>query len=383
MTAEPAANRLAPGTVAALYAGFLLTGTATVILGPLLPHLHARTGVPLPTLSWLFLVQFASHSLGAVASSANVRRSLITGYPLAAAGLLGLLLGWPWALGAVTVMGFGLGLVIPSTNILVARRHPHRRAAALSHLNILWGAGAVSAPLVFAALKTGGAPGLGPLLIAVPFVVLGVLLPTRVPVIESVRAAAGAAPISVAALALIALQMFLYTGSESSVGGWIISLAAEYVPAGSTIPQIMGGSFWAALLTGRALAPLLLQRFGERRVYAGTLAVAALAAAALLSAASIAGLWAATVLAGLAFAPVFPILAAGLVEYTHERRPAAAGPVFAIAGFGAGAVPWLAGQVVALAGGVRAALVVPAIGVALLLLLAVTRGPHPAPPSVQ
>lgn len=375
MTEQPAPDRLAPRTVAALYAGFLLTGTATVILGPLVPYLHARTGVPLPTLAWLFLVQFASHSLGAVVSSADVRRSLVTGYPLVAVGLAGLLIGWPWALGAIAVMGFGLGLVIPSTNILVARRHPHRRAAALSHLNILWGAGAVSAPLVFAGLKLAGHPGLGPILIALPFIALAVHLPARVPVIEGVRAAAGASPVSLGALSLIALQMFLYTGSESSVGGWIITLTAESMPSGSAIPQMIGASFWGALLSGRAAAPLVLERFGEARVYLGGLAVGAAATVLLLSAESVGLLWTATVLAGLAFAPIFPILAAGLVEYTHERRPGAAGPVFAVAGFGAGAVPWLAGQVVALAGGVRAALVVPAVAVGLLLILALARGP--------
>ena len=383
MTAGPGADRLAPGTIAALYTGFLLTGAATVILGSLVRHLHADTGVPLPTLSWLFLVQFTSHSLGAIASSGNVRRSLVTGYPLVAAGLLALLLGWPWALVAIAVMGFGLGLVIPSTNILVARRHPHRRAAALSHLNILWGAGAVCAPLVFAGLETGGRAGLGPLLIAVPFAVLAVLLPGRVPAIDAARSPEGGSQASLAVLSLIAVQMFLYTGAESSVGGWVISLAASYAPAGSTLPQVIGASFWGALLTGRAAAPLVLEKFGETRVYVGALAVAGAAAALLLAAKSIPGIWAATLLAGLACAPIFPVLAARLVEYTHERCPSAAGPVFAVAGFGAGAVPWVAGQAVAMAGGVRAALVVPAVAVGLLLLLAMVAGPRRAGQPVQ
>ena len=374
MTEEPAANRLASGTIVALYCGFLLTGSATVILGPFVRHLHAESGVPLPALSWLFLVQFASHSLGAIVSSANVRRSLVAGYPLAAAGLVALWLGWPWALGAVMVMGFGLGLVIPSTNILVARRHPHRRAAALSHLNILWGAGAVCSPLLFATLEAAGRADLGPLLIALPFAGLGALLPARVPVIEDLRAAANVSPASVRTLAILAAQMFLYTGTESSVGAWVISLAAAYVPAGSTLPQIIGASFWGALLTGRAAAPPVLARWGERSVYVGGLVTTGVAAGALLWTESVTGIWVATVVAGLACAPIFPILAASLVAYTQDRRPSAAGPVFAVAGFGAGAVPWLAGQATAVAGGVRAALVVPAVSVTLLLLIAWVRG---------
>ena len=357
------------GGIAAAYVGFLLTGTATVILGPFVRVLADETGRAATTFSILFLVQFAGHSLGAIVSSGNVRRSFLYGYPLAAAGLFALRFGWPAALPAVAVMGFGLGLVIPATNILVAERNPTRRAAALSHVNLLWGAGAIGAPLVFAILRPSGHVREAPVLLALLVGAVALRLATSPPS-APIRADAGAArPISWAVLAAFAAQMFLYTGAESAVGGWIISLTGEHVGASSVVPEIVGMSFWLAMLVGRGGAPSVLARLSERALHRAGLAAAALATGLILVSYAPVGLGAGTVLCGLAFAPIFPILAAGLVAYTAATQPRAAGPVFAIAGFGAGAGPWLAGQVAARAGSVRAALFVPLVAIVLMALL--------------
>ena len=377
MTAAPASpeRTLTSAFVTAVYFGFLLTGTATVILGPLLPRLHAQSGVAHSTLAWLSLVQFTSHSLGAIVSGGNVRRSLSAGYPLAALGLMGLAAGWPWALGAIAVMGFGLGLAIPATNIFIAQQYPRRRAAALSHLNMMWVAGAGVSPLLFAGLETVGAARLAPLLLALPFLGIAAVLPQHVAAVGAGRPAGGQGAVSVSVLAFFALEMFLYAGTEASVGTWIISVAKQYLPGDSSIPEMIGASFFIALLAGRAVWPVLMGRLGTPAVHRLALALASAAALLLLSARSVPMLWAGATLAGLAFAPIFPILAARLVEYTYGRNPAAAGPVFAVAGFGAGALPWLAGRVVAVAGPIDAALLVPAAGVAALVLTAVVGPP--------
>jgi fucose permease len=176
-------------------------------------------------------------------------------------------------------------------------------------------------------------------------------------------------------LSFFALEMFLYSGTEASIGTWIISVADESVPAASSVPELIHWSFYSALLAGRALGPVTLARLGAKGTHRSSLGMAVLAAVVALLGRSIPALWAAAVLAGFAFAPLFPIFAARLVEYTHERNPGAAGPVFAVAGFGAGALPWLAGRVVAQAGAIEASLLVPAVGITLLILTALVGPP--------
>src|SRR5947209_1358774 len=60
-------------------------------------------------------------------------------FPLAIAGAF----GW----------GTGLGLTIPTTNLLVSELNPGRRAAALNLVNFSWGIGAVAGPFLIAGLQ--------------------------------------------------------------------------------------------------------------------------------------------------------------------------------------------------------------------------------------
>jgi FHS family glucose/mannose:H+ symporter-like MFS transporter len=375
MTGAPPAPPPDPSrvVVGVLYAGFVLTGTANVVLGPLIPRLHADTGVPLETLGWLVLVQFTAHSLGAILSSVDVRRSLTLGYPLVALGLAGIRIGWPGALAAIALVGLGLGLVIPATNVLIARWNPTRQAAALSRLNMLWGAGALSSPLLFAGLARLGAVRLAPVVLALSFGVLAALLVGRLPSLAAPPVAAGAGRPSLPLLALFALQLFLYAGAELTVGNWSIVLGGPYTAARPGMADLLGTSFYGALLVGRAVAPRLLHDRSSNVVYVGALIGAVAGCALMFAAHALTPLWIGVVIVGVACAPVFPILAAELVDYTHRVRPSAAGPVFAVCGFGAGALPWLAGYVAAAAGGLRGAVLVPLGAFILLVLLSFAR----------
>src|SRR5438270_10215182 len=62
----------------------------------------------------------------------------------------------------MALVGFGLGLSIPASNVLVGRMNPNRRGAALSLLNLMWGVGAIGCQLLFYVLagrmELGAAP---------------------------------------------------------------------------------------------------------------------------------------------------------------------------------------------------------------------------------
>ena len=74
-----------------------------------------------------------------------------------------------------------------------------------------------------------------------------------------------------------------------------------------------------------------------------------------------------TVLAALSLAPLYPLLMSFLLARTGNH--ARLGALFATASFGGATLPWLTGVFSTYFHGLRAGLLVPAAGAALLLLL--------------
>ena len=367
----PAAGRAAP-----LYLGFFVTGVATVLLGPLLPELAGEWRLPVEELRSLFVAQFLASALGSLVSSYRLGLSLSVGYLLIALGL-GLLAvaEWPVALVPVAAIGLGLGLAIPSTNLWVAHAQPARRGAALSSLNLVWGAGAVACPLLFAARPRGmSSDAVLVVLAAFAGAILLALVATRGEGPGS-EAAAGA-PESrrpdgrrgLAALFAIAGIMFLYVGIETSVGGWLVSLADQIQASSAASSLWIGSGFWAALLASRALAPFLLRRISEPTLFVAGMLLAAGGLIGLMVARTAAGIAVSAAAAGAGLAPLFPLALSFLADLTAATRSRGTGWVFALAGTGGAALPWLTAQ---LAGGpdrLAAGFVAPVGGLFLLAL---------------
>lgn len=372
MSARAATSSSVTAGSIALYGGFLLTGTVAVLLGPLIPELEARWGVTHAEVASLFLAQFAASSVGAVLSSYRPRRSLIVGYALVAAGLLGLAgLPWPLTRLAMALVGLGLGLAIPATNLWVAHRNPRRRGAALAWLNMSWGVGAFLSPLLFAALL-GRVPTAGLLaalaaLAALVSITLAVSGPRQAAAAPEPRSPAAAAGGDRPALVLLAAILFLYVGSENAVGGWLVAFSDELGGGRSAVSLWIGSGFWAALLAGRAAAPALLRRWSEPALYRASLAVAGAGMLLLALAGSRPAVAAGALLAGVGLAPLFPLTVSILAERTEADGSRRTGWLFAFGGLGGAALPWLSGQVADAAPG--HAFAVPLAGLVLLAML--------------
>ncbi len=377
--------RATPGWLP-LYAGFLITGAVTVLLGPLLPELSREWRLPPSELRSLFVVQFLSSAVGALLSSYRLGLSLSLGYLLIALGLGALsLAGWPQALAPTAAVGMGLGLAIPATNLRIAHSQPARRGAALSSLNLVWGAGAVFCPLLFAVRPQGMSSDavLLALAAAAGLVLLSLL---RAP--GGVEAGAGGAAsgtsaptgaargrgarevvVRVSGLVLIAAIMFLYVGIENSVGGWLVSLADQFQPLRSATSLWIGSGFWAALLASRAAAPLLLRRMSEPVLYSAGIALAGAGLLGLLTSGSQAGVAVSAIAAGAGLAPLFPLTVSFLANLTAATRSRSTGWVFALAGCGGATLPWLTGRLAGDSDGLAAGFVAPVAGLLLLALL--------------
>jgi MFS transporter, FHS family, glucose/mannose:H+ symporter len=391
MSLPPAQARSQRNATWAAHAAFIPTGVMTVILGPLLPFLMARWNLTDAQAGDLFTAQFATSTAGVFLSGALVSRF---GYRLAivlGVALMGLGVGllpltaWPVGLVAVACWGLGLGLTIPACNLLIAESHPARSAAALNLLNFSWSAGAVACPVLLAPFERRGSVFLYLELLAILWLVVAASLAalplppaqrrdSNSPKPSSFVTAVGRI-FTRLGLALAAL-FFLYTGVENSVGGWLASYAKRLSGSGGTLWVAAPSFFYLALLIGRGVAPLVLRRIKELRLARIGLCAAVAGIVALLAAHSVPLVLVSASITGLGLASVYPATIAMMTRTVGRSSAAVSSVMFALAGLGAAAVPWLVGYESTAQASLKFGLGVALVACAAMLLLYLRRWPE-------
>ena len=394
------------------HVGFALTGVVTTMLGPLLPALKARWALTDAQAGYLFTAQFAASVVSTMLLTTIIRRlgflrTLAASYLLLAVGVAGVgASSWAVGLIGVSVYGFGLGLAMPATNLLIAETSGGRRAAALNILNFIWCIGAVACPLLSVVAVRDNRTAAPMLALAATLFVTGVWLWRGIDAAdprgggagveayrEATRAAASVEQAQVvltaedqtpsearttrrvwrSALAyLLAALVFLYVGAENSISGWVgayTKRASAEMAALYSLPQ---AAFWAALMTGRLLAPVWLRRLSEERLVILTACVSLAGVSLLLATTQAAGLLAGAMLAGAGFAAIYPTTIATFMKVFGERAAASAAPIFATGGLGGAVLPSLVGAVSDRFSSLRAGLFVPlTVNVFMIILQAV------------
>ena len=363
--------------IAVVYSGFVLAGVVTIILGPLLPILIARWSMSDERAGLFFTLQFCGNLLGIACLGSLISRrgygqTLAIGFAIIALGIAALNLGSEFVcLIATAGFGYGLGLVLSATNLWVAEAAASRRAAALTILNLAWGIGAITCPvLVMLAQRSHklgilllGVSGLSALL-ALILVSMDIEPRSRRGTPEAMR---DEFPIGMKTAFALGALFFLYCGTESAIGGWAATLAKRIGTNPGTFWELAPMFFWAGLLTGRALGPLVLRRVTERTVLILGLILAGACNGALLWLANLKGAAICLVGAGLGFACIFPLLVASLVGYYGKRARRVGSIVFALASLGGATIPWLVGFTSTHVGGLGAGLMVPLIACMFML----------------
>jgi FHS family glucose/mannose:H+ symporter-like MFS transporter len=373
---------------AIIYAGVFLTGILTTLLGPLLPLLSARWTMLDAQAGYLFTAQFVGSMAGAILSGLLLPRrgfrfALVLGFALTAAGALPLGMG-NWVVGLLSVFtyGTGLGFTIACSNLWVSDSHPEKRSAALSLLNFAWGLGAVACPVFFAALhRIGLGNTMAPALAAACelIAVLLAILPFREPAKEAEDVAAPRVRVwSTRFGPSLAALFFLYVGTETALGGWVALLAKRHSYGPGTLWMLAPSFFWAALLAGRALAPMALQHVTEARIVLGGLVLASLAGVGLLAASSLFAVLAWITLAGFGLSAIFPICAAWISQTFGAAASRLAGGIFAMGALGGATLPWVVGTLSTAFGGLRAGLVAPLLAILIMIALLLVSSPPSA-----
>jgi fucose permease len=338
-----------------LYVAMALAGIATTMLGPLLPSFAQRGGMSDAQSGLLFTAQFlASVASSAVAGPLGARRGygalIAAGLLITGLGVAGCAIASPALLPVpVALYGCGLGLMTPAANLLAAASSPAGSAAAVMWINLSWSIGAVMAPLCVAGFR-----GAFLWILAACVMATGVAMAAGrdgAPTPEPRKPVLGAGTLTL----LTAALLFLYTGTEASLGGWLSSYALRAEDTRG-LWAVLPSIFWGAILLGRVASPPMLARLTSRGLALLGIAVALAGAALLVTGYGPIAIVGATALTGLGMSPVFPVVVAQYADRSGGNQ--AAGLIFSAAGLGGAVVPPLVGMLAASSGSLRVGLAV-------------------------
>jgi MFS transporter, FHS family, glucose/mannose:H+ symporter len=287
----------------------------------------------------------------------------------------------------VAIYGFGLGLIVPTDNLLIAEIGAHSpampgagsaapasKASAVSLLNFFWGVGAVFCSLMVA--WTAAHKLLPFFLGATAIFLIALAISMRnlpFPPAET-GAHRSASPswrnlLKSPTIWLFACVFFFYPGAETSVGGWIGSYVSRLGPRGHAIASMMPAFFWSALTLGRALGTAFLRHVSERKVLRTCYATSAVGIALMLWSPSLTGVIVGALVTGLSYATLYPINVARLSERFGVAARSIGAAMFSLASVGPALLPWLVGVVSHNTGSLRAGLLLPLAATVFLFLI--------------
>lgn len=381
--ASPARTSSHTGLLALLFAGFVLSGIATTIVGPMLPVFIRRWSLDDGQAGLFSMTQFLAALVGTVASGPlmswrGYRLPLVVGYALIGAGLAALnASSHVNALIATAGFGVGYGLITPGTNLFVAELGGAKSSSLLNLLNFAWGTGAMAcSPLIALALRRDG---VNPLLFG--YAAFGAIVALSLmftPFGEEKAAedadtsdttAVGAGTAVTIALAVL---FFIYVSTETAIGVWSAEYARRIAGAMSNLTTLAPMFFYAGLTTGRGMAPMVLMRVRERPLVLGALTLTGVGISVLIASITLKTAIAAVFLAGLGCACIYPIYIAWLAKWFGARAKNIGAVLFGLASLGGSVGPALVGFTSKISGSLRVGLGVPLL-FAMIMFITVFR----------
>ncbi|MGI4757852.1 MAG: MFS transporter [Janthinobacterium lividum] len=364
--------------LALLHGSMLLSGFGTVFLGPLLPALSANAHATDSGSGLFFTAQFVGAFFGGVTTSRRLWFSLLRGSGAAVIGFLLLSfctsrhMSLLWTAAALLPLGFGVGQMLTSVNLLAARRFAAHLGSGLALVNFGWSLGAVLAPFVLGSLLPTIAPGYLLLCAACIFLLAfaGAAVNARFGSPESVSTRGQSTTgtgVKPQVFLYFAALLLLYGGVETSLSGWVTTFGTRYGSGALQSSAFGEAALWIGLTAGRALTSLLLQKVRERTLLTASLATASLLTIALSLSHGGHTIAALAALLGLSLAPWFPLVLAGMLG--EGAAAGQVGTIIAVSGIGAAALPLLVGAVSKASGSLRIAMLVPLLGLLTLLAL--------------
>lgn len=365
-----------------LHAVFLLSGTTTIIIGQILPVMSSRFSLNDLQAGYFFPAQFSGSLLGTYLTGWFGRNqkyiaATVLGCFLMAIGVLMMNSGsYYFCLFAFAVNGIGVGLTLPSINMLILEMNPLRPASALNILNFCWGLGAICCKPFIDTFTMGTSIVIATLLLAVPLVIAGVFTLYFGRGIERVHAAAIdeiASPktaIWTTTLAwVLALFNFIHVGFESGVGGWLTTYSERIDYAASVRVLSPTFIFYVFFVVGRGVAPVYSRYLNENRSLLISLIVILFGMGITVTASSAVMLSVGAAISGFGTSSVFPTGLARFGRVFGDQAIRRAMPLFIAGTLGSIVATWLVGFLSNQAGNLRVGMYVLVVSIAVLMVL--------------
>lgn len=377
---ETSRNR---GLSVLLHFVFFFSGITTVLIGQVLPILARTFALNDLQSGYFFPAQFSGSITGTLLARGFGKRNnfvmaAMLGCLAMAAGVTAMsFASFAGCLAGFFVNGIGIGLTLPSINMLILEMNPVRGASALSILNFCWGVGAIVCKPFVDATSTRTSVFLTSLLLAIPLLIGAALigfLPREVdglPITNS-RDETDIKPVAIWTTSLawtIAFFNFVHVGFESSMGGWMTTYADRV--HGEPVVNLLSPTslYFLFFLIGRGVAPVFLRYLNENMVLFLDLFIMLIGMVIILVAGNLLWLGLGASIAGFGTSSVFPT---NLSRFTRTFGPSAtrrATPLFICGTLGATAVTWLIGYVSNQAESLNSAMFSLLVCVVLLLIL--------------
>ncbi len=367
-----------------LHGLFLFSGSATVLIGQILPILARHFALSDLQLSFFFPAQFAGSLTGTLVNSRFARAERNLASALLGCGLmaLGVLLlnaeSFPLLLAAFFVNGLGIGMTLPSINVTVLELNPSRGASALSVLNFCWGFGAILCkPFVDISSR-------GDNIVITTSVLSFCLAAFAVPLFlsewrknaherhleETREMSADDTPIWTRPLAwAIAMFNFIHVGFESGMGGWLTTYSERLDPQHATVWLSPTVGYFLFFVLGRAAAPLLFRFVSENKMLMLGLLTMLAGIIASLTTSSIMVLFAGAAISGAGTSWIFPTNVSRFSRVFGPSATRRATPFFIAGTLGAALSTWAIGFVSNLSGDLRSGMYLLAAAVIFLVVL--------------
>ena len=338
-----------------LHAGFFVSGIATVIIGQFLPILAAKFSLNDQQTAYFFPAQFAGSLIGTFLTNWFGRRNKFIS--ATAFGCFSMAIGvsllnfdsFAICLLGFLINGVGIGLTLPSINMLILELNPTRTTSALSILNFFWGVGAIVSSRFVDSLADGTNIFAPTIILSIALFLIGAAIffqpkdfeqkAVNEEIAEDSLAPIWSNPIAWA----IAGFNFIHVGFESGMGGWLKTYT-ERIEGGEVkniFPPIE--LFFVFFVIGRGVAPIFFRFLNENKMLFLNLMIILVGMIILLFAKDIFTLSIGASIAGFGTSSVFP---ANLSRFTKTFGATAtrrATPLFICGTLGATFTTWLIG----------------------------------------
>ncbi|HCL29145.1 MAG TPA: hypothetical protein DIC52_11995 [Candidatus Latescibacteria bacterium] len=339
----------------AYYSAFIGLGLVLSSLGPTLPALAKLTGVSLGSLSTVFVARSSGYLAGAVLGGRLYDR--FPGHPLMASmlGVMALTMALAPLSPSITALtcvfvclGVAEGTLDVGGNTLLTWLYPSGLGPWMNGLHFFFGVGAMSSPLIvgYALGHPYGSVTIAYWCLAalmLPAILMLLLLPSP-QIAGHARQQGGALRAHRTTIFLLAGLLFAAVGAEVGFGNWIYTYALTQQVAEESGAALLTSAFWGAFTFGRLLGIPLAARLAPTSILLLCfLGCAVGSAVALLQPQAVGMVWVATIVSGLAVAPMF----ATVLSLAGDRMPItgrATGWFFIGSSTGGMTVPWVIGQ---------------------------------------